>query len=283
MAIKIMVDSASDITQKEAEQLGIYMIPMSITFGLEEFYDGVDILPENFYEKLIENREMPKTSQVSEYRFVKELTPIVESGNEVILITLSSKLSATFNSAKKASEKFNGKVFVVDSMSAAAGERLLVEYALQLIEQGKTAQEIAQELNNVKSKLCVMAVVDTLEYLRKGGRISFMVAFTGKMLAIKPVVAIIDGKVKMIGKALGSKKGNNLLNKTVQEKGGIDFSMPYGVLWTGLDESIADDYIKQSPSVFSEGQVNKYILGSTIGTHVGPGVVGVAFFSKEEQ
>ena len=283
MAVKLIIDSASDISKKEAKKLGITMVPMTISFGEEEFFDGVNLSTEEFYRKLTEGSFFPKTAQIPPFRFEKTFKDATADGSSVIVITLSSKLSGTYESALTASKNFDGKVFVVDTVSVATGERLLCYHALKLIREGKSAQEVYDELQNIKGRVHIMAVLDTLEFLKKGGRISSAVAFVGGLLNLKPVVELVGGEVKMVGKAMGLKKGVQLLNSIVGNYGGIDFSMPYGVLWTGLDESIADDYIKQSPSVFSEGQANKYILGSTIGTHVGPGVVGVAFFSKEEQ
>jgi len=283
MSVKILIDSASDINEKEAQDLGITMLPMTITFGKEDYMDGVNLLPKEFYEKLIENKSLlPKTSQVNAFRFEEEYERITKDGDELVVITISSKLSGTYNSAIQAAKNYEGKVFVVDSMSACAGERLLCEYALRLIKDGKSAKEIADELDRVKSKLHIMAVIDTLEYLKKGGRISAAVAFAGKLLSIKPVVAIVDGKVKMIGKAMGSKNGNNLLNKIVNEKGGIDFNMPYGAIWSGLTDITLKKYVEDSAHLWKDSTDNvpAYILGGTIGTHIGPGAVGVAFFEK---
>lgn len=278
MAIKLIVDSASDIGAQEAKEMGIEMIPMIIGFGDEEFYDGVDLTPKRFYEKLIGGKVMPKTAQITPFRFEEAFQKATKNGDEVIAILISSKLSGTYEAAKMAAEKFGGKVFVVDSLSAAVGERLLCQYALRLIGEGKTAKEVFDELERVKTKLCVMGVLETLEYLKRGGRISGAVAFVGGVLNLKPVVRVVDGEVKMIGKTRGQKKGGEFINSIVKEAG-IDFSMPYGVLWTGLDESIATKYIEDSAEIF-EGRkdVPAYILGSTIGTHVGPGVFGVAFF-----
>lgn len=278
MAIKLIVDSASDIGAQEAKEMGIEMIPMIIGFGDEEFYDGVDLTPKRFYEKLIGGKVMPKTAQITPFRFEEAFQKATKNGDEVVAILISSKLSGTYEAAKMAAEKFGGKVFVVDSLSAAVGERLLCQYALRLIGEGKTAKEVFDELERVKTKLCVMGVLETLEYLKRGGRISGAVAFVGGVLNLKPVVRVVDGEVKMIGKTRGQKKGGEFINSIVKEAG-IDFSMPYGVLWTGLDESIATKYIEDSAEIF-EGRkdVPAYILGSTIGTHVGPGVFGVAFF-----
>ena len=148
--------------------------------------------------------------------------------------------------------------------------------------EGYSAEEVARKLNEKKSKINVMAVLNTLEYLKKGGRISAAVAFAGNLLAIKPVVAIEDGEVKLVGKAMGSKKGNNLLTQLVEKRGGIDFSMPYGVVWSGQDRTTLDKYVRDSACLWSEQteEVPAYMIGCTIGTHVGPNAVGVAFFEK---
>ena len=282
MAIKILTDSASDISQKEANKLGIYMIPMIINFGEEEFFDGVDLLPTDFYNKLIETDVMPKTSQISPFRFEEIFNELTQNGDDLIVITLSSKLSGTYESALLASKKFNGKVHVIDSLSAAIGERLLCYIALDLIKKGKEINEIVNVLNTSKKRLTVMAMVNTLEYLKRGGRISKTVAFAGELLSIKPVVAIVDGEVKLIGKAMGSKKANNLLNSLIKEKGGINFDMPYGIIWAGLDKTLLEKYLKDSSQIWQDYTdfVPSYIIGSTIGTHVGPGAIGVAFFSN---
>lgn len=283
MAIKLMVDSAADISKVEAKQLGIEMIPMVITFDNEDYYDGVDILPTEFYEKLIESDTLPKTSQVTPFRFEEAFKKLTANGDEVIVITLSSKLSGTYAAAASAAEKFDGKVCVVDSLNAAIGERLLVEYALRLIGEGKlNLQEIAAELDERKTKIRLMALLGTLEYLKKGGRISAAVAFAGEILSLKPVIALVDGEVKLVGKALGSRKGNNLLNTLVEKSNGIDFAMPYGVVYSGLDKSLLDKYVKDSAKLWeaSTNRVPEYVIGATIGTHVGPGAVGVAFFEK---
>lgn len=167
MAIQLMVDSAADINQREAESLGIIMLPMVITFGEEEFYDGVNLLPQQFYERLIESDDLPKTSQISPYRFSEAFEKYTANGDELIVITISSKLSGTYEAAKKTAEAFNGKVWVVDSLNACIGERLLAFYALRLLKKGFSAKEIFDELNSAKKKINVMAVLGTLEYLKK--------------------------------------------------------------------------------------------------------------------
>ena len=277
-----MIDSASDISKREADELGVTLIPMIIGFGEEEYFDGVDLLPKQFYEKLVESSELPKTSQITAYRFEKEFKRLTENGDEVVAIVISSKLSGTYESARQAAGNFAGKVFVVDSLNACIGERLLGQYALRLVKEGLSGAEIAKKLDEVKGKINVLAMVNTLEYLKKGGRVSPAVAFAGELLSIKPVVAVLDGEVKVIGKALGSKKANNLLCSLVEKKGGINFDMPYGVIWSGLDDSLLKKYVADSSKLWAAQttDVPAYMIGSTIGTHVGPGAIGVAFFDK---
>lgn len=279
--VRLMIDSASDINEKEAKDLGIIMVPMSITFGGEEFLDGVNLLPKQFYEKLVNSKVLPKTSQINAFRWEEEFEKYVSRGDELIVITISSKLSSTYNSAIQAATNFEGKVYVIDSMNACIGERLLGQLALRFINEGKSAKEIADILNEKKSKINVMAVIGTLEYLKKGGRISATVAFAGKLLSIKPIVGVIDGEVKMIGKAMGFKNGTNTLNKMVVEKDGIDFDMPYGVIWSGLEDDGVKKFVADSTNLWNGNtEVPAYILGGTIGTHIGPGAIGVAFFEK---
>ena len=280
MAIKILIDSASDINKQEAEQMGISLISMSVSFGSEEFYDGDTLQPSEFYEKLVETDVFPQTSQINPFRWEEKFSELTANGDEIIVITMSSKLSGTYHSAMLASEKFKS-VRVIDSLSVAAGERILCEYAIRLIAEGNTAKQTVEKLEQAKSKIKLIAVVNTLEYLKKGGRISATTAFAGELLSIKPVLGIIDGEVKILGKAMGSKRSNNLLN-TLVAKTGIDFSMPLCTLWSGLESTMLDKYVKDSGSIWASDieSVPKHIIGCTIGTHAGPGAFGVAYFAK---
>ncbi len=283
MAIKILIDSASDITIKEAESLGINMIPLTVYFGEEAYLDGVDLFHDEFYHKLEQTKGLPKTSQITPIKFEKEFKRLTANGNQVLVITISSKLSGTYSSAVIASSEFEGQVYVVDSGSAAVGERILYMHAKKLIDEGMGIEDIVNELNEIKKQITIIAVVDTLEYLKKGGRISSTVAFAGELLSIKPILCVRDGEIEMIGKSLGSKKANKLLNKLITNIGGIDYDMPYGVLWSGYDDTNIKKYISESSSILlSDSNVPTYILGCAIGTHVGPGVIGVAFFKKDK-
>ena len=281
--IKLMADSACDLEQTEADALGIALMPLSIRFGREEYWDGVTLSHREFFEKLIETDEIPQTSQISDYRFEEAFASLTADGSQVIAVTLSSRLSGTNACAVRAAKKFPGKVYVVDSMNACLGERILVDYALRLIREGQlSAPEIAAELDEKKNKIQLLAVLDTLKFLRKGGRISTVTAFAGEMLSIKPVISVVKGEPKLIGKAMGSKKGNNLLNRLVDECGGIDFTMPYVLGYSGLSEDFLMKYLHDSEHLWKDhtDHVPYYLIGSTIGTHVGPNAIAVAFFAK---
>ena len=283
--VKILVDSASDVTEEEAKNLGISMLSMEITFGDETFLDGVNLSHERFFEMLIESADLPKTSQINEFRFNEEFEKLTSDGSELVVITLSSKLSGTYNCARNAAKNYAGKVFVVDSLQATIGIRILCEYAIRLVKEGRSAKDIAKLLDDKKAKIKLMAVLGTLKYLKKGGRISSLVAFAGEMLSIKPVVSVVNGEVKLVGKAMGSKKGNNLLTQLVEKSGGIDFSMPYALAYSGLSSEYLNKYLKDSKPLWEEyidkiENIPSYMIGSTIGTHVGLGAVAVAFFAK---
>lgn len=279
MKIRMITDSASDLLAPHRPEITV--LPMTITFGEEEFRDGVDLTHRQFYEKLIEGEELPTTSQIAPARFEEAFRAAVEAGESVVAVVLSSKLSGTYQSACIAAEEFPGKVFVVDSANATIGERILVERGLELMDQRLDAAAIAAKLDEEKADIRLVALLDTLEYLKRGGRVSASVALVGGLLAIKPVVAVQDGEVVVLGKARGSKNGNNLLVQEIQ-KTGVDFSRPYKLGYAGLNDSLLQKYIADSAALW-EGHTDSLptgTVGGTIGAHVGPGAIAVAFFRK---
>lgn len=279
--ITIITDSASDISQNNNK--GVTVLPMTITFGEENYEDGVSLTPDSFYMKLIESSALPKTSQVSPYAFGQAYENSLKSADYVIVITLSSKLSGTYQSACIAADDYDGRVFVIDSENVTVGEQILIDYALSLIDKGIEVNTIVSQLNTMKKRIRLVALLDTLEYLKKGGRISSGAAFLGNVLSIKPVIAIVDGEVSFLGKARGSKQGNNFLIQQVDTYGGIDYSLPVLLGYTGCSTVLMNKYIKDSSSLW-EGRIpvpDIIQVGATIGTHIGPGGIAVAFFSKE--
>ena len=279
MKIRIVTDSTADVTQAVRERVTV--VPLTITFGAEEYIDGVTIDHHRFYEKLVESDVLPKTSQPSPDAFASVYEQAKAAGEEVVVITVSSKLSGTFQSAMIASEGYDN-VYVVDSRSVAIGAGILAEYALRLLDQGMSAQEIFDALLEARGSVRVIAMLDTLEYLRRGGRISGAVALAGGLLSIKPVVCIEDGEIKILGKARGSKQGNNLLMKEIESSGGVDFDKPLLLGYTGLSDMLLKKYIADSADIWA-GNVDILpvtAVGSGVGTHAGPGAVAVAFFKN---
>ena len=282
MSVKIIVDSTADLQPQAAARVKI--VPLSIRFGDREFIDGVTIDSRKFYEMLVESDELPTTSQANPAVFEEAFEEAVSAGHEVVCITCSSRLSGTHQSAVIAAEEFPGKVHVVDSRTIALGSAILTEYALELMDRGLSAQEIAGKLMQKRDKVRLIAMLDTLEYLKKGGRISKTVAFAGGLLNIKPVISIEDGEIKILGKARGSKQGNNLLVQEIQKAGGVDFRKPLMLGYTGLSDTLLRKYIDDSAALW-QGNVEQLpvsVVGSVVGTHAGPGAVAVAFFSAEE-
>ena len=280
MSVQIIVDSSVDVAERFRERL--HIVPLIIHFGEEELIDGVTINKEQFYRRLVESEQLPFTSQASPVAFQKVYEEVTQAGDSAVVITLASKLSGTYQSACIAAGDFDN-IYVVDSQTAAIGAGVLTEYALARAEAGADARELAAELERKREDVCLVALLDTLEYLKRGGRISKTAAFAGGVLSIKPVVAIQDGAVAVLGKARGSKKGNNLLIQQVKEAGGIDFDMPFFLGYTGLGDDLVRKYIEDSRELW-EGHVESVgysTVGGTIGTHVGPGAVALAFFAKQ--
>lgn len=283
MSVRIIVDSTTDLPEQTARRVTV--VPLTIHFGEQQYVSGVDIDAIKFYEMLVEGDVLPTTSQPTPYAFTQVFQEAVDAGDTVVCITVSSKLSGTYQSACIAAADFPGKVFVVDSLTVAIGGGILTEYALSLTDKGMDAEEIAWKLMQKREKVRLLALLDTLEYLKKGGRISSAVAFAGGLLNIKPVIAVADGEVKMLGKARGSKQGNNLLVQEIDKAGGVDFEKPLLLGYTGLSDALLQKYIVDSAALW-QGKVEQLpvsIVGSVVGTHAGPGAVAVAFFAAETE
>ncbi len=279
-----IVDSGSDILPQEATSLGITHVPLKVLFGDTEYQDAVDLSHREFYEKLIEGDTLPTTCQVPPGEFEEIFRPIAEAGDTAVVVTMSSGCSGTYQSACMAAAEFPSSIFVVDSKSVSLGQRILVQRGLQLRDQGLPAPEIASQLEKEREKLRVLALLDTLEYLKRGGRISAATALAGSLLSIKPVVTVEDGQVVMAGKARGSKQGNNLLRQLVENCGGIDFSRPLCLAYSGLSDDMLQKYITDSRELWQDHADRLPIatVGCAIGAHVGPGAVAVAFFKNAD-
>ena len=279
MSVRIIVDSTADLAPEVTSRVDI--VPLTVCFGKDEYIDGVTITHEEFYNKLVESEVLPTTSQATPAGFTKLFEEVTAAGDSAVVITLASQLSGTCQSARIAAEDYEN-IYVVDSGNVTLGAGILAEYALRCADTGMGAKEIAALLEIKKEDICLIAMLDTLEYLKKGGRISAAVAFAGGLLNIKPVVNVKDGVINMLGKARGSKQGNNLLVQEINKAGSIDFSMPILLGYTGLSDALLKKYMADSAPLWEDGtdSLRYTSIGSVVGTHAGPGAIAAAFFRK---
>ncbi len=285
MSVKIIVDSASDIRVGYAEAKDIGFAPLKTNLAGVEYRDGIDIVPDAFYDKLAANKELAHTSQVNPGEFSELFEKEINAGNDIVVITISSGLSGTYQSACIAAADYPDRVFVVDSLTATAGEQVLIERAVQLRDEGRSALEIFNELNDLRKKTRLFVRVDTLEYLKRGGRISKTSAVVGGLLGIRPILTLNgEGKLETVGKPRGIVASHRMMNDSIEACGGIDFSMPVVITYAGnLSDGIVQRYLDDSAHIYQSHVDELKIgqLGCVIGTHTGPGAIVVSFVTKE--
>lgn len=281
MSVKIIIDSTVDVADRYKGKMKI--VPLTVRFGNEEYKDRVELGAEEFYEKLVECEVMPSTSQANISDFEKVFREETESGDELIVITLSSKLSGTYNSAMIAAEDYPDKVYVVDSLSVSIGAGILAQFAVELASAGLNAKGIVKRLKVERENIKIIAMFDTLEYLKRGGRISSAAAFAGTMLSLKPIITVKDGEIAILGKARGSKHANNYLIREIVAMGSINFNKPILYGYTGFDDTLLENFIEVSRHILDEDkdELDTAIVGSVVGTHAGPGAIAVAFFVNQ--
>jgi len=278
--IRIVVDSSSDYTIEEIKELGFGFAPLTISIAGKDYKGGVELGADTFYEIMEASGEFPKTSQPSPQDFLTIFKEAKEQKDAVICITLSSSLSGTCQSAMLAKTMADyGEIYIVDSLSATHGIRILAEHASSLIKMGMKASEIAAELEEVKGRIRVLAMIDTMDYLYRGGRVSKAAAAIGEMAKIKPLITVTqEGTVAVWGKALGKNKAINSIFKQLEENG-IDYAYPAYTLYTyGTENSdVFDEKLKKAGY-----QTTKRVqVGATIGAHVGPGAFGIIYIAKK--
>ena len=281
MAVKFIIDSASDVLPGECKKLGAVHVPLTVRFGDKEFADAVDLSHKKFYKMLTSGKEEhPTTSQVTPAAWAEAMEEATKDGDTAVVITISSRLSGTYQSACIAAADFEGKVFVVDSMTATIGERLLLQYGMHLASEGLDAATVAAKLDEVKDKVRIFARLDTLEYLKKGGRISAATAVVGTMLNIKPIIAVQDGVVANVAKARGPKAADKQLRDLVAKSGGIDFSKPLCAAYSGSEDDNLKVFLSASTEMLCDTEAPVATVGCVIGAHVGPGAVAIAYFQN---
>ena len=278
--IEIFTDSTSDITPAMAKKLDVRVLPLTVQFGEESFRDGLDISNSDFYGRLRNAQTLPTTSQINPDVFISAFQEALNRGNQVVGIFVSSELSGTFQSAMIAKEMLDsGDIFVVDSRQVALSLGLLVTEAVRLRKEGWTATQMAHELTLLREKVRLYAVVDTLKYLKMGGRISATTAVLGGVLGITPIIALKDGKVESVGKTRGRKAGVQWIREQANGEE-LDFSRPLVLGHTDCLqalETVTEGFSDLLPR-FSEASSRG--IGAVVGTHAGPGAAGVAYFVK---
>ena len=277
--VRIIVDSTADMTAAVKEQVKI--VPLTVHFGEEEFKDGVTMDYVQFYEKLGSCDALPTTSQPNPVAFEEVYKEVTAAGDEAVVITISSKLSGTCQSATIAAADYDN-IYVVDGKSAAIGTGILADRALQFAAEGMSAKEIAAKIEEERENVRIVALIETLEYLQRGGRISKAVALAGGMLSIKPIISVKHGVIEMAAKVRGMKQGFKNLSVEAEKFGEIDYSKPLMLGFTGKDAENLEKYEEAYAEFWNknETEYGKAALGAAIGTHIGPGAVAAAYFVK---
>ena len=276
MSIKLIIDSTANIRESSKKKID-YIVPLNVHFGSEEFIDGVTISNDEFYTKLQTTEDFPSTSQATPDKFMKVFDQI-DKEDSAIVITISSNLSGTYQSAVLAASEYDN-IHVIDSEAVTIGAGVLIEYAIDLIEQGLALEDIIDELEEKKKKIELLGIFDTLEYLQKGGRLSKTAAFAGEILKIKPIISIISGDITVPAKTRGNKKAISVFNKELSENCDINYDLPFLFGYTGLSDENLVNYFESSKDFWSKSY-DHISIGSVVGTHAGPGAIAIAYFKN---
>lgn len=281
MGFKIITDSTSDITLDKAQDLDIEILPLTVSFGDNDYRDGVDIDSAKFYTMLAASSALPVTSQVNPAAFLDAYERAGESGEDILVITLASDISGTYQSACIAAEQYSAtKVYIVDSGSATSGQASLIMVAIKMRKEGKNIAEIFEYLEKIKQNLIIYACIDTLTYLQKGGRLSATGAIVGGLLNIKPIITVCRGKLEVVHKARGFKAACRWLEETVSAAG-IDTGLPVGFVHASNPEAVAEVETNMKNLVDIPYSITEE-LGAVLGTHIGPNAVGISIYTKEQ-
>ena len=278
--VRILVDSSADYTAQEVKELNMELVSINITLNGKNYLDGIDITKDELYQTLVETEIFPMTAQPSPQEFLDIFEDVKEKGDSLVYLSLSSGLSGTFQSATLAKNMAEyDEIYLVDTLSATRAIRTMAEYACKLRDEGKTAAEIATELDEFKSRVVIYAALDTLEYLHRGGRLSKAAAAVGELANLKPIITVNEeGKMGVPAKALGRNKAIASLVKMITEKG-VDTSFPAYSLYACGEENT--EKLEQKLEAAGISVTKRLQVGATIGCHIGPGAYGLVFVTKK--
>lgn len=278
MGIKLVIDSGSDILKDEKGYEGVEILPIKLYFGEQEYIPGVNLNNKEFYDKLREVTKLPHTVQINPQEYYEVFKKIIDQKDQILCITLSSALSGTHNSALIARQEVDAKnIKVVDSLNAIVGFRSLVDIALEQIRLGKTLNEITDYLNDVKNKIRLMAVVDDLKYLKMGGRLKAAEYTVANFFRIKPILHVYQGEVKSLTTSRGFKKGYEKIADMIEEE--VDYTKPIYVAHSDCPEKI-NDFVGVINKKIKLDEYQAREIGPAIGTHTGPGIIGIMYYIK---
>lgn len=282
MSVRILSDSTSDIGQERAKEWGVTLVPLKVLFGEDEYRDGVDLPLEQFYEKLETGGLLPTTSQPSPEEFIEVFNEIKASGDEAVVLTISSGLSGTYQSACLAKEECGyDKIYIVDSKQVTLSLQLMIRRALELKRQGKSGKEIADIIEEEKRLFRFYGVISDLSYLERGGRLPKTGVVVGTALNLKPIITISEeGYVKLVGVARGLNGAFSKILKMVEGAGGRNEDQEYCIGYTGNKEVLEPLKEYLSGKTDEKNRLESSI-GTVIGTHGGPGCVVFAFSLKK--
>lgn len=276
--VQIITDSAADFEPYELEKMNVRCVPFSVTFGNEEYKENINLTKQQFYTLLKEKNDFPNTSQPSPHSFESILKNMKNSGCEVVVISLSSALSGAYQSAVLAKNQLEyDECYIIDSLTASGGERILVEQAVKLRDAGKSASEIACFLETLRSRISLYACIDSVDYLYKGGRISRAACTIASFAHIKPIIHVLrDGSIDMAAKSLGIKRTMDFIKK-ILDKYPPDKDFPFYVLYTGNKKcgKILAEYFEKTD--YEIPDANIIDVGAAIGSHIGPNAFGIAY------
>lgn len=277
--VKILTDSSCDISLDVCESLDIQVIPICVHFGDESFEPNINLSNDEFYEKLEKVTQLPTTTQVNPLVFEEIFTKHIENGDEVVGMFISKELSGTFQNAVMVSKQIDeNKIHIVDTLNTTFGLALLLHEAVKMRNNGVCGKEIKEKIEDLVPRVCLLASIETLKYLKMGGRLSAGAAIVAGILGIYPIISVVNGKVEAVGKARGRIAANKFIEEKIKKIGiSSDYIVTFG-------NSNAPEVGKSTEKFFADyvgkRQVARTQIGAVIGTHIGPGASGICFIKK---